>query len=167
MINVTIYDFRQVQLEPVKNANQNVWFYFFTRIMSFNSFNLILTIVFGGICNIWMIQSECIHRKILFTDKKKSIKSLCIISWNVLDVFVWPFLVFTTSFTLGMNKINHWNDHWIILWNRIFQIRYRRQSLNETFRWGPREKLVLGKKNLDPIFVFKLCENFIRSAVLQ
>ena len=35
-------------------------------------------------------------------------------SWNVLDAFIWPFLVFTKSITLGRNRINHWHDNWII-----------------------------------------------------
>ena len=37
--------------------------------------------------------------------RKNSIKSLSIMSWNVLDAFVLSLLVFTMSFTLGVNKI--------------------------------------------------------------
>ena len=54
-------------------ASQNVWF--------------TLKIVFCGTCNIIMIQSEWIHRKVSYTEKK-SVKSMCIINGNVLDAYV-------------------------------------------------------------------------------
>ena len=39
--------------------------------------------------------------------RKNLIKSLYIISWNVLDAFARPFLVLTTSVTLSLNRIHH------------------------------------------------------------
>ena len=72
MRNVTIYDFRQVHLEPLKNAMLSPvsLIDFLARNMSFISLKLTLTIVSGGNRNIIMIQSECTHRKLSFTDKK-------------------------------------------------------------------------------------------------
>ena len=73
MRNATIYDFRQVQLEPVQMLcyHQSKRLIDFLAVnMSFISLKLTLTIVSGGNRNIIMIQSECIHRKLLFTDKK-------------------------------------------------------------------------------------------------
>ena len=73
MRNVTIYDFRQVHIQPVKKLcyTQSICLIeMLTGNMSFNSLKITLTKVFGGICNIIMIQSECTYRKLSFIDKK-------------------------------------------------------------------------------------------------
>ena len=168
MINVTIYDFRQVHLEPVKNAIFSPiktfnWLFYRNYVFQQSQYNT-------DKCLWWYLQhnkdSKRMHsQKIIVYILKKSVKSLYIKSWKVLDAFVWPFLVLTTLFRLGV-KINHWEDHWNIFAELEFQIRYRQQSWYEIFRWGPREKLVSGKNFWTPFFVFKLCANFIRSAVL-
>ena len=51
------------------------------------------------------------------------------------------FLVLITSFTLGVNRINYRKIKELYLWKRVFQIRYQRQNLYETFGKGPRKKL--------------------------
>ena len=118
MRNVNIYNFRQLHLEPLKNAMLSpikTFDWLFSRnYVFFIKLNLTLKIVFDGFCNIIMFQSEWTNEKLSFIDLNKSIKSLYIKSWNVLDAFVYPFLVLTTSFTLGGNRLNHWNYHWII-----------------------------------------------------
>ena len=58
MRNATIFDFRQVHLEPVKNAV----FPQSKRLIDFST----------GIFNIIIIESKCTQRKLSFTDKKKS-----------------------------------------------------------------------------------------------
>ena len=57
-------------------------------------------------CYLLMIQSECTHRK-SHLQNKKSIITLYIIRKNALDAFLWPFLVLTTLFTLGVNRMDH------------------------------------------------------------
>ena len=71
--NLTIYDFRQVHLESVKNVMlshvKNVWSTFVNRTLSIISLNKLLKIDFCGTCSIIMIRSEWINRKISFTEK--------------------------------------------------------------------------------------------------
>ena len=74
MRNLTFYDF----LPDSPLTSKKILCYpqskrlidFLTGSMSFISLKLTLTNNFGGICNIIMIESECIHTKLLFTDKK-------------------------------------------------------------------------------------------------
>ena len=71
--NVTTYDFRQVHLEPVKNAmlsSVKTFDWLLTGCMSSTSLNITPKFVFGGVFNIIKIESECTQRKLSFTDKK-------------------------------------------------------------------------------------------------
>ena len=120
------------------------------------SLKLTLTVVFGGVFNIIKFESECTQRKLSFTDKKKSIKSLYLTSWNVLDAILWPFLVLTKSFTLNMNRIIDWNDHWIIfvetsMWNTLSTAKFI-----WNFPLRPQRKINIKQKNWN-IFSFLIC----------
>ena len=54
-------------------------------------------------------------RKVIVLDEKSRLNHyIYIISWDVLDAFVWPFFKLNTTFKRGVNRINHWIDHWFI-----------------------------------------------------
>ena len=130
---------------------------FSTGNMSSISLQLTMTIVFGGVFNIIKIESECTQRKLSFTDKKKSIKSLYIIGWNVLDAFLWSILVLTTSFTLGIIRIIHWNDHWIIFEESIISNTLSTAKFIWNFPLRPERKINLRQKNFGPHFLSLNC----------
>ena len=92
-------------------------------------------------------------QKIIVYRSKKSIKSLYSFSWNVLGAFVWSFLVLTTSFKLGMNRIKQWNDNWI-----IFVETSRSNTLSTAkFIWNcllkPKRKISSRQKKMGPQFL--------------
>ena len=155
MINVTIYDFRQVHLEPVKNAIFSPvktfnWLFYRNYVFQQSQYNT-------DKCFWWYLQhnkdSKRMHsQKNIVYILKNSIKSLYIKSWKVLDAFVWPFLVLTTLFKLGVNKINHWNDHWNIFAETGISNTLSAAKLIWNFPLRPERKISVRQKFLEPIF---------------
>ena len=96
-------------------------------------------------------------QKIIVYRLKKSIKSLCIMGRNVLHAFVWPFLVLTTSFTLRVNKINHWNDHWNIFGETRISNTLSAAKLIWNFPLRPERKISVRQKNFGPHFLSLNC----------
>ena len=81
---------------------------------------------------------------------KKSTKSLYIISWNVADSFLWPFLVLTTSFRLCRNKINHWNDIWIFYAGMGMSNTLSKAKFLWNFPMSSERKINLRQKHFGP-----------------
>ena len=102
-------------------------------------------------CYLLMVQSECTHRNVSFTEKK-SIITLYIISKNALDAFLWPFLVLAKLFTLGVNKMNHWNDHSTFFLETSISNTLSTVKLIWNFPIRPERKITLRRKNFGPRF---------------
>ena len=129
---------------------------YFTGTMSLNSLIIKLKIFWRYLQH--NNDSKRMHsQKIIVYRLKKSIKSLCIMGRNVLHAFVWPFLVLTTSFTLRVNKINHWNDHWNIFGETRISNTLSAAKLIWNFPLRPERKISVRQKNFGPHFLSLNC----------
>ena len=96
-------------------------------------------------------------QKIIVYSLKNSIKSLYIISWNVLQAFVSPFLVLTTSFTLGVNRANHWIDKWFIFVETGMSNTLSTAKFIWNFPLRRERRINSRKKNFRPHFLSLIC----------
>ena len=72
-------------------------------------------------------------------------------------------LVLNASFTLGVNRLNYWNDRFnYIFGNQFFKYVIEDKVLNETFRKSPSEKFFEGNEIFGPQF---LCFNCVQTSL--
>ena len=73
--------------------------------------------------------------------------------------------VFTTSFTLGVNRKKHWNDHLIIFVETSMSNTLSTAKFIWNFPLRPERKINLRQKFCNPFFVFNLWANLSGSVV--
>ena len=93
-------------------------------------------------------------QKIVIYRTKKSNKTLYIMSWNALGAFVQIFLVPTQSFTLVVNTLNHWNNHWTFFRETSFSNRLSTLNFIWNFPFRPERKFFLRRENFGSQFSF-------------
>ena len=113
--------------------------------------NRLLAFGFLCLCNLLMIQSEWTHRKVSFKKQK--------VDYNIIyhkqersGCFLWPFLMLIKWFTLGVNRMNHWNDHWIFFLETSISNTLSTLKLIWNFPIRPERKMTLRRKNFGPRF---------------
>ena len=98
---------------------------FFTGTMSFYQTHFITDNCFWRFFPHNNVSKRTDSRKIIVYRWKKSIKSLYVYIYIYIYIYIshklrrtgcfcMTILKLNTTFTLGVNRINHWNDHWFI-----------------------------------------------------
>ena len=67
-------------------------------------------------------------------------------------MLLYDLLVLTKSFTLGVNKIDHWNNHWTIFGETSISDTLSTLKFLWNFPFRPERKIILGRKNFGPQF---------------